>query len=128
MATSKSCCVTGCTNDHSVGCGRNLSRFAHGNRKMKKLDHVLLWGEQMPFRNLGSQTTPTASVLTILTPNHLLIRPNQTTVKSYVEEHCAEEHCAEGRCAEEHQPRFSLGEKNIFSLRFCRNKNIDFDS
>ena len=30
--------------------------------------------------------------------------------------------------AEEHQPRISLGNKNIFSLRFCRNKNIDFDS
>ena len=40
------------------------------------------------------------------------------TVKSYAKEHCAEEH----------QPRISLGSKNIFSLRFCRNKNIDFNS
>ena len=30
--------------------------------------------------------------------------------------------------AEEHQPRIPLGNKNIFTLRFCRNKNIDFDS
>ena len=30
--------------------------------------------------------------------------------------------------AEEHQHRISLGNKNIFSLRFCQNKNIDFDS
>ena len=43
---------------------------------------------------------------------------NSDTVKSYAEKHCAEEH----------QPRFSLGNENIFSLRFCRNKNIDFDS
>ena len=29
--------------------------------------------------------------------------------------------------AEEHQPRITMGNKNISSLRFCRNKNIDFD-
>ena len=37
----------------------------------------------------------------------------QATVKSY---------------AEEHQSGISLGNKNIFSLQFCPNKNIDFDS
>ena len=38
------------------------------------------------------------------------------TVKSFAEEHCAEEH----------QPGISMEDKNNSSLRFWRNKNIDF--
>ena len=48
---------------------------------------------------------------------HTLQQDKRSTVKLYAEEHCVKEH----------QPGSSMGNKNIFILPFCRNKNIIID-